>query len=159
MTEIIEAGCVRICYTDNPQCKTAIYSNIPSQYQGQWVWCRQKNRNTWEVPGGHIEPGETPFQAAQRELFEESGAKDFSLYPVCWYGISSLQQDQTWSNFIYGQLFYADVHTFSPLPPHSEMTEVLLHPGCPSPLSYPDMQPHLIAYIKKWLKTAKDKNT
>jgi len=27
----------------------------------------------WSVPGGHVEPGETPQEAAVRELFEEAG--------------------------------------------------------------------------------------
>ena len=27
----------------------------------------------WSVPGGHVDPGETPEQAAVRELFEEAG--------------------------------------------------------------------------------------
>ncbi|MFG2828198.1 NUDIX hydrolase [Streptomyces sp. NPDC048434] len=30
-------------------------------------------RENWELPGGMIEPGESPRQAAVRELFEESG--------------------------------------------------------------------------------------
>ncbi|WP_274654646.1 NUDIX domain-containing protein [Paenibacillus humicola] len=29
----------------------------------------------WDIPGGHIEPGETPFEAMKRELFEETGAR------------------------------------------------------------------------------------
>lgn len=30
-------------------------------------------RRQWELPGGRIDPGETPFRAAVRELHEESG--------------------------------------------------------------------------------------
>lgn len=34
---------------------------------------RRKNNGTYDIPKGRIDPGETPFQAAMRECFEETG--------------------------------------------------------------------------------------
>ena len=47
---------------------------IIAEYQGSWLLCKHKKRTTWETAGGHIEPGETPLEAAKRELYEETGA-------------------------------------------------------------------------------------
>lgn len=48
---------------------------IVSEYKGKWIFCKQKNKDTWELPGGKIEKEETPLAAAKRELYEETGAK------------------------------------------------------------------------------------
>ena len=40
----------------------------------KWVFCKHKKRDTYEVPGGHREAGETIEEAANRELKEETGA-------------------------------------------------------------------------------------
>jgi 8-oxo-dGTP pyrophosphatase MutT (NUDIX family) len=36
----------------------------------------------WEIPGGRIDPGETPVEAAAREAFEETGWRPGPLRPL-----------------------------------------------------------------------------
>lgn len=39
-----------------------------------FIFCKHKKRDTWEIPGGHREPGEIIIDTARRELYEETGA-------------------------------------------------------------------------------------
>ena len=119
------------------------YAVITAKYRGRWVLCQHKQRNTWEVPGGHIEPGETPAQAAHRELFEESGAEEYQLYPIGVYGVSKDGQED------FGALFFADISTFSTLPEQFEMRRVEYFDALPENLTYPQIQPFLVEMVEK----------
>ena len=55
---------------------------VLSRYGGKILLSRHRARTTWETQGGHIEPGETPLEAAKRELYEESGAVRFQIEPA-----------------------------------------------------------------------------
>lgn len=53
------------------------FAVIAARYNGKWIFCRHKQRDTWEIPGGHREPGENIAETAKRELHEETGAVEF----------------------------------------------------------------------------------
>ena len=62
-------------YEEAPAGARQKYAVIIAKHEGKLLWCRDKDRDTWEVPGGHIEPGETEKSAALREVLEETGAQ------------------------------------------------------------------------------------
>ena len=41
--------------------------------EGRILLVRRRDIGTWEMPGGFVEEGEAPWEAAVRECFEESG--------------------------------------------------------------------------------------
>ena len=115
-----------------------------TRHSGRWLFSRHRMRDTWETQGGHIEPGETPLAAARRELWEECGAEDFSIAPVCDY--HAADEDSAAS----GQVFYVEVRSIGPLP-SNEMAEVREFDGLPEKLTYSGITPVLFARVKRWL--------
>ncbi len=111
-----------------------------ARYNGKWVFCKHKERDTWEIPGGHIEPGEDWTQAATRELFEETGATQVELEQVSMYSIST-----------YGLLCYAEIKEFEPLP-ESEIELVALFDDLPQELTYPDAHTLFFNTVKDYKK-------
>ena len=122
-----------------------LYVVIAARFQNKWVFCRHRDRSSWETPGGHREPCETLLQAAQRELWEETGAEDSVISPICIY---SVMKDGTLS---YGMLYFAQIHILGSLPAEYEMAEILLSDLLPEQLTYPDIQPELFLRVQGWL--------
>lgn len=112
------------------------YVVILSKFQGKILLSRHKKRSTWETQGGHIEKGETPLEAAKRELFEESGAVKFSILPVFDYWAGD---DESSAN---GMVFIAEIDELSDIP-NSEMKEVQTFLSLPDSLTYPEITPIL----------------
>lgn len=123
------------------------FAVISTSFEGKWVFVKHKQRNTWEIPGGHRELDEDISDTAKRELFEESGAFDFNIMPICDYCVIRDEEKGD-----YGRLFYAEIKEFDDLPSF-EIDEVELFDNLPESLTYPEIQPHLynktLTYINK----------
>lgn len=104
---------------------------IFANYQGKWVYCFHKYRGSFEHPGGHVEPGETPMQAARRELYEETGITDCRIMPLWDY--EQIWEDKTGKNN--GRVFYAEVRSLGELP-ESEMARIELFDSVPENYTY-----------------------
>ncbi len=127
----------------NDDCKYAV---IVSRYDGMWVFCKHKDRLTYEIPGGHREKNELIEETAKRELFEETGATGFRLSPVCAYAVDSDGKES------FGMLYYAEIRTLGKLP-DLEIEEIEFFSEIPeNQLTYPLIQPKLFAKVKEYLE-------
>jgi 8-oxo-dGTP diphosphatase len=121
------------------------YSIISARYRNSWIFVRHHKRTTWEIAGGHIEKGETSFEAAGRELMEETGALKFNLECIATYSVT-LDGETGW-----GRLYIAEVFEIGPIPDVSEIAEIVLSNHLPENLTHPDIQPHLFTRTIEFL--------
>lgn len=141
------------------------FAVIVSRMNGKWVFCRHRDRETYEVPGGHREyeknPGgcaalqeeeadgikghfiETPMEAAERELKEETGATRYEIEQVCAYSVCRDDGEET-----FGLLAFAELYEVGEL--HSEIAEIRLFDMIPENLTYPEIQPKLQERVEKY---------
>lgn len=122
------------------------FAVIITKSKGKWVFCKHRERETYEVPGGHREEGEDIEDTARRELYEETGAVKFSLVPVCVYSVVQGEgADRTES---FGKLYYAEVEQFEEQL-HSEIEKIILTDELVENWTYPLIQPMLLEEAKR----------
>ena len=112
------------------------FAVLGTRYNGKWVYVKHQARDTWEVPGGHREPNEDINDTAKRELYEETGATDFQITPVCNYSVSRGSEES------FGRLFLCEVTEFEK-ELSFEIKERKFCDSIPENLTYPNIQPHL----------------
>ena len=125
------------------------FAVIIARTDGKWVFCKHKERDTYEVPGGHREAGEDISETAKRELKEETGAIDFEIKPVCIYSVKGKTRvNENIDDETFGMLFIADIVSFEK-ELHSEMEKVISTEKLVENWTYPLIQPKLIEEARK----------
>lgn len=120
------------------------FAVIIAKSNGKWVFCMHKERDTYECPGGHREAGENIDDTAKRELYEETGAIDYTIQPVCVYSVTAPNNFDGQETF--GKLYYAEINRFEG-ELHSEIDKVILFDDLPTNWTYPQIQPLLLKKV------------
>ena len=132
---------------DNVDDNLLKFAVIIAKTGGKWVFCKHRERDTFEVPGGHREAGEEILETAKRELKEETGAVVFDIKPVCVYSVKGKTRvNENLSDETFGMLYVADIVSFEEL--HSEIEEILITDELVVNWTYPLIQPKLIEEAK-----------
>ena len=131
---------MKVQFYESVEDKLLKFAVIISKADGKWVFCKHKERNTYEVPGGHREDGEAILETAKRELYEETGAVKYELKPVCVYSVTGKNRVNQTGEESYGMLYFAEIYEFEK-DLHSEMERVELFEELPEEWTYPLIQP------------------
>ena len=138
---------LEVKFYDNVEDELLRFAVIISKSKGKWVFCQHKDRETFEIPGGHRELGETILEAAKRELMEETGATEFDIKPICVYSVKGKTRvNENIEDETFGMLFIADIFSFQAL--HSEIERILISEELADNWTYPLIQPKLIEEAK-----------
>ena len=137
-----------IKFYDAIEDKLLKFAVIISKYNGKYVFCKHKERTTYEISGGHREEGESIFEAAKRELKEETGANVFTISPICVYSVTGRNNVNQTGEETFGMLYFAEITSFSERI-DSEIENIEFFDDIPEALTYPMIQPLLMQEYKK----------
>ncbi len=132
---------IEVKFYDEVEDSLLKFAVIISKYDGKWVFCKHKERDTYEVPGGHREAGENILDTAKRELNEETCASEFEISQVGVYSVTDIEKNIE----TFGMLYFADIKTFEG-ELQSEIEKIIITETLPTAWTYPLIQPKLMEY-------------
>ena len=139
---------LEVNFYDNVADELLKFAVIISKAEDKWVFCKHKERETYEIPGGRREEGEAIDETATRELYEENGALKYEIKPVCVYSVIGKNRVNENDDESFGMLYFANIEAFESVL-HSEMEKVLITDTLVENWTYPLIQPKLIEEAKQ----------
>ncbi|EST37994.1 hypothetical protein N566_09935 [Streptomycetaceae bacterium MP113-05] len=97
------------------------YALVVLWHEARVLMVLERDRDCWEVPGGGIDPGETPRQAAVRELHEETG-QHIDPADLRFVGFACTRLPNR--NVLYGALYTGGVVARQPFTPNAEISRL-----------------------------------
>ncbi len=73
---------------------SAVSSVFLLAVKGDMIVATRDKKRGWDIPGGHLEPGETIEEALRREVYEEAGIKFTDAVPV-----AMAKDDGSWPQY------------------------------------------------------------
>ena len=127
------------------------YSVIAARQNNQWLCVRLKGLESWCFPGGRREKGESIEENARRELFEETGAVDFSMVRLGLYGVDHRNsEDNSRIRISWGALYGADIRTLEAVPEDFEIAERRLFDKFPlDNARFPFIMPEMMEWLER----------
>lgn len=100
-----------------------LFAVVIAHRDGRVLLVHNRKRRVWELPGGWIDPGETPAQCALRELAEESACHAGALRLLAWIGLQGA--DTPDASTTWGAVYAAEVGAPTRSEPDPEISAVM----------------------------------
>jgi 8-oxo-dGTP diphosphatase len=113
------AELIEIC---RPASETPDHVLIIARHDGGIILVRNRLRRRWELPGGHLEPGDNPRDRAAIEFFEETGQRLTDLRHCATARI----RDGLTRSLRLGAVYIGDVRSLRPFRQNAETVAMTL---------------------------------
>lgn len=110
---------------DSDMYKPLLFTFLVIRHNQNFLLVYHRQRQTWELPGGHIESGESARDCANRELLEETDQKVEHLE---FRAVLKLH-DETEDRFFFSALFLGELPSPTPFRENEEISQITYWDG------------------------------